>query len=159
MKALEGSVLFPMPLEQRFRGATQRLHRNEGDGTVDLYGHCARWCSTQDAFVLPNGKSGNTVEEHNDHPYCSGQIGTFIEAKAGSGERTYLTTELISWYSHGVYEAPAASITGSHIAIVVSSGDDHGDHAVVLLDPANARSLAAHLLAAADDLDGLRTVR
>lgn len=159
MKALEGSTLFPMPIEQTFRGQTQRLHRNDDDDTVDLYGHCARWCSIQDAYALPNGKSGNTVEQHNGHPYCPGQIGTSIDAKAGSGEPTYVTTELMSWYSHGVYPAGAASITGSHIAIVVSSGDDHGDHAVVLLESANARSLAAHLLAAADDLDGLRRVR
>lgn len=155
-ETLANSPLIPTPIADQWAGREQRLAQDDDTTeTVDLYGYCAWWCNIQQAFELPQGKSGNTIEEHCDDPFCMSQIGRSHEATGTHGHTTYVGVELFVAYTHGVYRRDDRGMQGTKIALTLSSGNDHCDEGMVFIDPSRARSLAAALLRAADELEGI----
>ncbi len=140
---LADSPLIPTPVD-----------RESGDTHV-LYGHCAWWCGHQTSSVLPNGNRGNTIEEHCEDPFCMGRVGQVHEATGVHGRTTYLTVELFTVYQHGIYRRTDLGMRESKIAIGFSSDNDHCDEGMVFMNSSAVRSLAASLLRAADELEGL----
>ena len=151
-ETLENSPLIPVPISEEL---PEGRRPDVSEPIVHAYGHCAWWCNVASAFALPNGRSGNTIEEHCGDPFCMGQVGISTEALGVHGYPTYVGVELLHTYMHGVYERGVAHLDRSKIAITLSSGDDHCDEGIVFLDAGNVRSLAATLIQAADYLDSL----
>lgn len=153
---MENYPLFPTPLRETFDGPRQRLGHETTDDTVDLWGHCPPWCSTANEFVLPNGRNGNTIEEHCGEVACRGQIGHGVQATDADGSASYLGVNLIAPYLHGVYPR---GVTSLHLSTLIEVQHDDGNgndgEGSAHLTSGAARSLAAALIRAADHLDGL----
>ena len=152
--------LFPTPLRGTFDGARQRLVSESQDDTIDLWGHRPSWCSTANEFVLPNGRSGNKIEEHCGQNTCCGQVGHGVLSKASDGRGSYVAVNLISAYLHGVYPRGVSSL---HLTPLIELQHDDGNGTEVdgsaHLTSGAARSLAAALIRAADQLDGLAELK
>lgn len=147
------SVLFPLPVKDQ---PDDDLRDN---GYVSVRGTCAWWCSEQEASVL--AESGNTVVEHGDSPFCAHSVATGALGVGEDGQARYAGVELIAPYMHGVYERQAyniaqrASLQDAQLRLVIDDGLGSAEEMVIYMGTGSARSLAAQLLKAADEREGL----
>lgn len=146
------SVLFPLPVKDQ---PDDDLRDNDH---ISKHGSCAWWCSEQLDNVI--AESGNTIAEHGDDPYCVHSVSDVLGMTEDAKDR-YVDVALIRPYMHGVYErdayATAEQLSFRRASIQLSFDDGFGaaKETSVYLSTGDARSLAAILLKAADEREGI----
>lgn len=137
----------PTPLTAQPVAAYQTMPT--GDGMVDVYGWCAPWCNVMETYPE---HGGTTVDEHG--LWCEHHV-SGVDVLMENGTMTRVGVALARPYEHGVYRLGAMRPGVPAVRLAVHDYDDEDERVDVCLEPGRARSLAAALIRAADELEGV----
>jgi len=139
--------LFPLPIADHpcpLQGTPFRV----AQGEIDIYGYHAPYCSSE------LNESGAAAAEHG--PVCSRYV-SVVDGVRPDQSRAAVTVEITRAYHHGTYELPLERDRNQFVRLCTDAdtvAHEAGDYlAGIYLHPGDARSLAAALTRAADQLE------
>jgi len=136
-------VQLAVPVDPEYYDARTAL-----DGRVSFYGHHAKWCNN-----LDHDEPGVAVSDHGLE--CIHTVAALNEVASFSTGKGWLDVQLSAPYVHGTYDAegPVRACLDAQWVKVSHSVDDEDDADPLFLTSGQARSLAAGLIRAADELE------
>jgi len=137
-------VYFPLPISDEPAAYGTKLP----EGQMSSYGYHSWWCRNNGS-----DETGISVEDHG--PICNSSfIGASVRPATFDQGGGYLSVDLVSPYTHGVYKAEDMKVVHHYdrrLRLIWSpTGNPDGDELDLHITSSEARSLAAALLRAAD---------